>query len=261
MNVDVEIEAAEREYLCARVANLARMDGNPYGASVYLNGDVPCFQVKAASTPMLNRIHGDPLAAPEAIVALLGRSRECATVTPATGPLASLPAELCLAGHRLKRVRGWTHLQFACAVGQANHHRHQVEIEEVTSQTLPAFAELHGSGFRASPAQRVLNLASFQDSAAMKVYVIREAGQVVAGALMYLASNGVAYLGTACTRREARGRGYHAALIAHRIERAREHGSLFVAATALANSQSRRNLQRAGLSVSHAQALYRLAQD
>ena len=75
---------------------------------------------------------------------------------------------------------------------------------------------------------------------------------------MYLASNGVAYLGTAATRKDARGLGYHGALISHRIEQAKKHGSLVVAATALPSSQSRRNLQRMGLAVSHVQALYRL---
>ncbi|MDQ0126584.1 hypothetical protein J2W17_005570 [Pseudomonas lini] len=38
-----------------------------------------------------------------------------------------------------------------------------------------------------------------------------------------------------------------------------KHGCHPVAATALANSQTRRNLQRAGLTASYAQALYRLA--
>lgn len=93
----------------------------------------------------------------------------------------------------------------------------------------------------------------------LKIYVLKADGQVVAGALMYLASNGVAYLGTAATRKNARGLGDHGALISHRIEQAKKHGSLVIAATALPSSQSRRNLQRIGLATSHAQALYRLA--
>ena len=92
----------------------------------------------------------------------------------------------------------------------------------------------------------------------MKIYVIEEAGKVVAGASMFLVGNAVAYLGTAVTQKGLRGRGFHAALIAHRIAQAREQGAVTVAATALANSQSRRNLQRAGLQVSHGQSLYRL---
>jgi len=84
-------------------------------------------------------------------------------------------------------------------------------------------------------------------------------GERVAGAALYSASNGIAYLGTAATCKHARGQGLHQALITHRIEQARAMGCQRVAATTLANAQSRRNLQRAGLIVSHAQALYRLA--
>src|SRR5450830_1931730 len=89
----------------------------------------------------------------------------------------------------------------------------------------------------------------------LKIYVLKADGNVVAGALMYLACNGIAYLGTAATRKNARGLGCHGALISHRIEQAKKHGSLVIAATALPSSQSRRNLQRTRLATSHAQAL------
>jgi len=54
-----EIEAAERQYLCARVENLLRIEGNPYGARVFSNGNAPCFYVEATPSPMFNRIYGD----------------------------------------------------------------------------------------------------------------------------------------------------------------------------------------------------------
>ncbi|MFJ7883025.1 GNAT family N-acetyltransferase [Pseudomonas sp. NPDC096917] len=132
---------------------------------------------------------------------------------------------------------------------------------QATAQSLLAFTEGHASGFHTKPAQRAASQASFgslQTHGAMKIYVIEEAGKVVAGASMFLAGNAVAYLGTAVTQKGLRVRGFHAALIAHRIAQVREQGAVTVAATALANSQSRRNLQRAGLQVSHGQSLYRL---
>lgn len=81
---------------------------------------------------------------------------------------------------------------------------------------------------------------------------------------MYLASNGVAYLGTAATRKNARGLGYHGALISHRIEQAKKHGSLVNAATAylarkVAVICSDRAIYIARSGAMHAHALYRLA--
>ncbi|POA19336.1 GNAT family N-acetyltransferase [Pseudomonas sp. FW300-N1A1] len=257
----LEVEAAEGEYLRSRVESLLRVDGNPYGARVFFNEDFPCFQVKAAPSPMFNRIYGDSVDNPKAVLNLLKQSAEYSTVTPLIGQPSALEQYTYMAGCRLERLRGWTHLQFACAIENVVLNRHSFEVEEVTSQTLPEFAGIHAGGFHTKPEQRLLNQASFAgltSNERIKIYVLKASGEVVAGALMYFASNGIAYLGTAATRKNARGLGYHGALIAHRIEQAKKHGSRVVAATALASSKSRRNLQRAGLTTSHAQALYRL---
>lgn len=257
-----EIEAAERQYLCARVENLLRIEGNPYGARVFSNGDAACFYVQATPSPMFNRIYGDNPGEPQAVLSLLKASAAYSTVTPLIGKAPAMQPYAELAGASLEKLKGWTHLQFACAIDNGVANRHPFEIEEVTPQTLAEFAEVHAGGFRTKPELRELSQASFAGHGPderMKIYVLKAQGQVVAGALMYLADHGVAYLGTAATRKTARGAGYHGALISHRIEQARAHGCRVVAATALANSQSRRNLQRAGLMPSHAQALYRLA--
>jgi len=258
----LEIEAAEREYLSLRVENLSQITGNPYGARVFFNGDVPCFQVRAAPSPMFNRIYGDSAGESQAVLNLLRQTTEYSTVTPFIGKPSVLEQYTHIAGSRFERLKGWTHLQFACAIESVVLNRHSFEIEEVTPQTLPEFADIHAGGFHAKPEQRLLNQASFAGftpSERVKIYVLKVDGEVLAGALIFFASNGIAYLGTAATRKNARGFGYHGALISHRIEQAKKHGSRVIAATALASSQSRRNLQRAGLTTSHAQALYRLA--
>lgn len=64
-------------------------------------------------------------------------------------------------------------------------------------------------------------------------------------------------IGKGATRKDARALGYHGALISHRMEQAKKHGSFVIVASALPSSQSRRNLQRMGLATSHVQALYR----
>ncbi|MDU8357641.1 GNAT family N-acetyltransferase [Pseudomonas syringae group sp. J309-1] len=264
MNVGMDhaIEAAESEYLCARVESLSRISGNPFGARVFFNDAFPCFRVKASSSPMLNRIYGDSSDKPEALVSLLLDSTEYSTVTPLIGKASSFEQYAFVGERRLERLRGWTHLQLACSIEDVVLNHHSFEIEEATSQTLPEFAAVHASGFHTKPEHLQLSQASFAgliSNERLKIYVLKADGKIVAGALMYFACNGVAYLGTAATRKNARGQGYHGALISHRIEQAKKRGSLFIAATALPSSQSRRNLQRAGLSISHAQALYRLA--
>lgn len=260
----LEIEAAEREYLSSRVENLSRIIGNPYGARVFLNADFACFQVKAASSPMLNRIYGDSVGEPRTVLSLLKQSAEYSTVTPLIAKPSALKSYAELAGCRLERLKGWTHLQLACAIEHISVTPHAFDIEEVTPHTFPEFAAVHAAGFHTRPEQRLLNQASFVGPASaerMKLYVLKADGHVVASAVMFLASNGIAYLGTAATGKQARGLGYHRALIAHRIEQATKQGSRVIAATALASSQSLRNLQWAGLTASHAQALYRLADD
>ncbi|MBC3303091.1 GNAT family N-acetyltransferase [Pseudomonas sp. SWRI18] len=264
--MDVEmahaIEAAESEYLCSRVESLSRVSGNPFGARVFFNDAFPCFQVKASPSPMLNRIYGDSTGSPQSLLSLLKESAEYSTVTPLIGKASTLGPYAFAGEGRLERLRGWTHLQLACSIDDVVLNPHSFEIEEATSQTLPEFAAVHASGFHTKPEHLQLSQDSFaglMSNERLKIYVLKSDGQVVAGALMYLATNGVAYLGTAATRKNARGLGFHAALIAHRIEQAKKYGSLLIAATALPSSQSRRNLQRAGLATSHAQALYRLA--
>lgn len=264
--MDVElahkVEAAESEYLRSRVESLAGISGNPYGARVFFNQGFPCFRVSASVSPMFNRIYGDIAGDPMAVLKLLNESSEYSTVTPLIGKPSALEQYALVCEARLERLRGWTHLQFACAIENVVFSRHSFEVEEVTLKTLTQFADVHADSFHTRPEHRLLNQASFAgltSNGRLKIYVLKKDGEVLAGSSMYLASNGIAYLGTAATRKDARGYGYHGALISHRIEEAKKHGCYWVAATALANSQSRRNLQRAGLTASHAQALYRLA--
>lgn len=255
------IETAEKEYLRTRVENLTHIAGNPYGAWVFASGGLEGFHVQASPSPMLNRVYASSEADVEALVDRLVRSSAQSTVTPLTGAPKSLAPCRLMAGRQLERLKGWTHLQLVSPIEQAVVNAHNVDIEHATGPDLTAFTALHASGFHTRPALLAVNQASFTGKGpggALKILVIKEAGEVVAGAALYLASNGVAYLGTAVTHKQAQGRGYHSALIAHRIALARERGSDWVAATALAGSRSRRNLQRAGLKVSHEQGLYRL---
>ena len=256
------LETAEREYLCARVENLLQRADNPYGARVFQHQGMACFHVKGCASPMFNRVYADPALAPDTTVALLKADAEGTSVWPHIAKTAAFAPRLSVGEDQLERLKGWTHLQLSCPLEQAITHPHGFIIETVSAGDLSEFAAVHAAGFRADPARAAVNQASFSGLVAnerLTLYVAWLDGERVAGAALYSASNGIAYLGTAATCKHARGQGLHQALITHRIEQARAMGCQRVAATTLANAQSRRNLQRAGLIVSHAQALYRLA--
>jgi phage gp16-like protein len=88
-------------------------------------------------------------------------------------------------------------LQLACAIESVVLSRHYFEVEEVTSQPLALFADIHAGGFHTKPEYRPLNRASFAGLAAdgrLRLYVLKVNGKVLAGASMYLANNGIAYL-------------------------------------------------------------------
>jgi GNAT superfamily N-acetyltransferase len=159
-------------------------------------------------------------------------------------------------------MNGWTHLQFAAVIEAVSLPQSTLEVEEVTPSTINSFTAIHATAFHTPAERQAANHSAFAALVAdprAKGYLVRMEGKLVAGAIVYFASNGVAYLGTAATQRDARGLGCHSALIGCRIAAARRHGCKFVAATATPNSQSRRNLERLGFVASHLQALYRVA--
>ncbi|MCE4057528.1 GNAT family N-acetyltransferase [Pseudomonas sp. Au-Pse12] len=254
------LEYAETQYLRARVQGLASLPGNPYRAS--LQGEPGCgaFVVGGNPSPMMNRVHGDWAQQARCLVELL---QTCATYAPAIALIAEsakVASTLELEGQPLQRLKGWTHGQLFAAVGELAPPPSTLDIEPVTASTLEGFCALHGESFKTPAAARPVNQAAFGgllNEGRGHLYLLREQGVAVAGAALFIADNGVAYLGTAFTTRAARGQGYHRALIAHRLQQAAALGARSVAATALVNSQSRRNLEHCGLRLSHLQTLYR----
>ena len=265
MSIAGAIEAAEAEYLRARVVGLLGIEGNPHGAAVRTEGPLQGFLVGSTTSPMVNRICGDPAEAPEELAALLawfvthGSQAAIPRIFHDSKPQANATVGLW----KLRRLNGWTHIQLAAGIDHATVLQSSVLVDEMTSKSVDAFADLHAEAFNTPKAAQALNRASFASLLAgghARGFLVHVAHKPVAGAMVYFAENGVAYLGTAVTRRGERGNGYHSALIGCRIIAARENGSRFVAATATPNSQSRRNLERFGLQASHTQTLYNAEQ-
>jgi GNAT superfamily N-acetyltransferase len=258
------IEAASAEYLCARVAALLSVKGNPHQAGIRSHGPLKGFLVQATTSPMVNRIVGDSKIAPAELTELLAwfTLHRCVAAIPLIVHARRPAATEMFGPHKLRRLNGWTHLQFVSSIDGTSLASSTVDVEEVTPDSMGVFAKIHAEAFHTPPAGQPVNRASFSGLLAgnnAKGFIARVDGRAVAGAIVYFAKNGIAYLATAATRREARGRGCHSALIGCRIAAARERGCQFVVATATPNSQSRRNLERFGLTASHMQALYRSA--
>ncbi|BAQ76692.1 GNAT family acetyltransferase [Pseudomonas sp. Os17] len=254
------LEYAEAQYLRARVQGLANLPGNPYRASLLGEPECGAFVVAGNPSPMMNRVHGDCGQQARSLVDLL---QTCAAYAPAIALIAEsakVANTLELEGQPLQRLKGWTHGQLFASVDPRVAPSSALDIEPVTASTLEDFCVLHGDSFKTPAAARPVNQAAFggllnEDRG--HLYLLREQGIAVAGAALFIADNALAYLGTAFTARTARGQGYHRALIAHRLQQAAALGAQSVAATALLNSQSRRNLEHYGLRLSHLQTLYR----
>ena len=125
-----------------------------------------------------------------------------------------------------------------------------------------AFVDIHAAAFRSGGSSNNMTRDMFHgllEGDQAEAYAVDVDGKPVAIGLVYFANNKIAYLATAATLPAARKKGAHSELIAPRIAAARERGALFVSATALLGSQSRRNLQRAGLHLSHVQTLLTLS--
>ncbi|MEN5092049.1 GNAT family N-acetyltransferase [Pseudomonas protegens] len=254
------LEYAEHQYLRARVQGVASLPGNPYQAQLYGDQDCGAFVVGGNPSPMMNRVHGDRTQQPRSLVDLL---QTCAAYAPAIALItesAKVTPTLDLEGQRLQRLKGWTHGQLFASVDELVVPPSVLDIELVSASTLEGFCVLHREGFNTPAAARPVNQAAFggllKDGRG-HLYLLRDQGAAVAGAALFIADNGVAYLGTAFTTKAARGQGYHRALIAHRLQQAVALGAQSVAATALVNSQSRRNLEHCGLRLCHLQTLYR----
>jgi GNAT superfamily N-acetyltransferase len=253
--------AAAEEYMAARVAVLAALSGNPYGAELHAIGQLRAFLVRSTSSPMMNQIRGDCRGSPEALSALVAwfaqrRSVPAVSLIFQTG---KPPNSVMIGGQGLRRLNGWTHVVLAAPVSELSVQPSPLTVEELTADSVEAFTRIHADAFHTAPERKASNHASFAGLIAgehAKGFLVRIDGKPAAGGIVYFASNGVAYLGTAATRRDARGQGCHSALILCRIAAARERGCQFVAATATPNSQSRRNLERFGMAASHTQALY-----
>jgi len=252
------LEIAESEYLMSRVEALEKVPSNPYLAATYSDDKQKYFLVGASASPMNNRICGVDIDNPAIPKKVLTKFQKAGA--PICIPVIGKPAEVKEKARIIgaEPLRGWSQGQFSSAL-------HKLPISPLTQQTrrlkpsdMADFVQIHSKEFRTPSTNRDMVIDMFKGLVKTKraeAYAVDIDGLPVAIGLLYFAKNKIAYLATAATSKAARKQGAHSALIACRIEAARKRGSKQIFSTALLNSQSRRNLEKAGLSLSHVQTI------
>jgi GNAT superfamily N-acetyltransferase len=135
-----------------------------------------------------------------------------------------------------------------------------VEIRRVGAAEVERFATIRLEGNELPPhvvEREAPTLHAWADRGELLLYVATVDGEDAAAAAL-MVSDGLGYLATAATLPKLRGRGVQSALIARRISDAAELGCDLVASQTEPQSQSQRNLQRAGLRVACTKAVWRL---
>lgn len=252
------LEDADSEYLSDRVSVLVGLPGNPYGADVFGHPNQRSFLMAKGQSPMNNRICGFDITSDRLPTDEIARFAQAgATVhLPVTGAPKDLKKRAKDLGTRV--LRGWTHGQFYADLAGLPKAEYSDQTRQLKINELDAFVEIHSGAFRYSGPNVNVTLEMMRgllSEGRAEAYAVYDNDVPVAIGLIYFATNQTAYLATAATTPQARKKGAHSSLISRRVEAAREHGCKLVSSTALINSQSCRNLKRAGLSQSHLQSL------
>lgn len=257
------VDDALAEYLQWRVATLAAIAGNPYGAAVRSEGKLSAFLVRDNPSPMFNRICGDVQGDPEGLAGLVDWfAHHGCPATVAVSHHQAAPGEIEVGNIRLRRLLGWSHQQFLGPTSNAPAAASsELRMDLLGTGNFDEFCQLYCDGFRFPSSQIPLLQAAFAGlliGMRGQGFIASIEGRAAGVGMVYYAQAGVAYLGTAATRKQERGLGCHRALIAQRIRRAYELGLPRVAASASAGSQSSRNLMAHGLQPVAQQTLYGL---
>jgi GNAT superfamily N-acetyltransferase len=250
--------AIENAYAGSRITVLQSLPGNPIGIEVRAIGDnAVALMAKHFPNPNFNRIaglKGDQVKEVEPLVRWY-RDNDVAPrfeILPREGD-AQLGRELS----RLGLYPSAFHTVLVRDVGPAPDAG-DIILEQVTdAATIDAFLDAYiagwtipdGAGFKRNVS------AGWLDRPGWSLYFARVDGKPAAEAILYV-RDGVGYLADASCDPKFRGRGLHAALLAHRIAEASKAGVDFVCSGAAYLSTSHRNMERAGMRILFNRAIW-----
>jgi ribosomal protein S18 acetylase RimI-like enzyme len=253
------VERADIDYLRTRVGAWAALPGNPAGAEVREVGTATAFLVDAVPNPLFNHVMGltsaDVAVLPELADWYGGHGIPLRVdVTPAQAD-PDLFTALAAAGlHQTGFYAGLYASPAEVSPGDVSQGDDIVVAEAEPAE----FADTYVRGF-GFPAHRRTALATSITVLAGRPDVrLRRAlvGGATAGVGLLFLAGGTAYLATAATLPEDRGRGVQTALVRDRAALAGENGCDLLVGHTGVGSVSHRTMERCGMRLAHTKALW-----
>ena len=252
------VEQADIDYLQARIGELARIAGNPYGAVVRKVGSAArAFLVQALPNPLFNHVMGLTASTAAELPELArwyaahGRKLQV-DVTPAQSSRELFTA---MTAQGLSQTGFYAGLFGDAALLAASGADGPVQVEPADPDE---FGQVYADGFgfpaerRAAMAVSVQVLAGHPD---VRLYRARISAGTAGVALLFLDGK-TGYLATAAALPRYRRQGVHGALVRRRIHDARLAGCDLITGHAAVGSASQRSMERCGLRLAYTKAIW-----
>ena len=252
--LDVEIA-----YTLSRISVLARLDGNPVGIATRKAGQHGmAYVARHFLIPSFNAIAGLEAGDADALADVLrwchdNGSRPQIELVPGFEDEALVRALVRLGYHQ-----SGFHVSMIARPGEAVAPDAALDVARINDKaTLEHFLDAYiagrelpdGEGFKRNVRPWWLDLPGWA------LFLGRVGGAPAAAAIVYV-REGFAYLADAATDPKFRGRGLQAALLAHRLRHAAEHGAEYACSGASFLSTSHRNMVRAGMTLQFVRAVW-----
>jgi hypothetical protein len=251
----IDIEVA---YTLSRMRVLERIDGNPVGIAyrkVGKNGWA--LMARHLPVPSFNAVIGLGPGDENELEAVLQWYRDSEVKAQVEIVPGCEDAKLMRELVRLGYHHSGFHVSMIARPADTAVPDSAIDVTRVTDrETFEDFLDAYivgrslpdGEGFKR-------NVRPWLDEPGWVLFLARIDGRPAAAAILYL-RDGFGYLADATTDLAYRGRGLHAALLAHRLRHAAAEGASYVCSGATFLSTSHRNMVRAGMTLQFVRALW-----
>src|SRR5699024_6427954 len=256
------IEQSEIDCLQSRLTAIQQIDGNPMGIECKNFGDATAFQAKNISGPSYNKIlglSGDEVAYIDSILHFYKESEIPATfdITPAHATVDLLKA-LADKGYVQSGFHTVLYRSLKDFCAPEFETDPLMTIRELHSDEFNVFGEIYTTGFgmpsflseHVATNNRVLH--HHQN---WNFYIALYDGEP-AGIGVFYAKNGIGTLAASATLPAFRNKGVHQALVATRIEKAKELNCSLLVGQAAFGSASHRNMERTGMRIAYTKGIW-----
>lgn len=252
----VLLEASEIEALESRLTAIRNMEVNPMDVVIEKAEGTAAFSVKNIPGPAYNTVRGASVETLDDILRFY-EEREIPARFEVT-PAQSSP-EL----FRSLSARGFFQCGFHTVLyGEAktlsSRPISNINVRPLEASEFDLFGEIYTRGFgmpeflKQPVAQNNLVLHGHED---WRFYLASIEGKAAGIGVLFM-KNGIGTMAASAVLPEYRNRGVHRALLAARIDEAKQHGCSIIAGQASFGSGSQRNMERAGMKIAYTKALW-----